>query len=62
MKVIDGAVYMEASDFHGIKTVLLVRKVLRKVGRILTMAVMQGAMIAGGLFVGLKVLGAIYLK
>ncbi len=62
MKVIHGAAYMEASDFHAIKTGLFLRKVLRKAGRILTMAFVQGAMIAGGLFVGLKVLGAIYLK
>lgn len=62
MKVIDGAAYMEASDFHAIRTLFYARKVLRKVARILTMAIMQGAMLAAGFVVLLKVLGAIYLK
>ena len=62
MKIIHSAAYMEASDFHAIKTGLVLRKVLRKAGRILTMALMQGAMLGLGLVGVLKVLGAIYLK
>ncbi len=62
MKIIHGAAFFEPSDFHAIKTGLVLRKVLRKAGRILTMAVIQGAMVGVGLVGVLKVLGAIYLK
>lgn len=58
MKVIDDAVYMEASDYHGIKTAYFLRRAGKKLVRMLFGVFFQGALIVAGMFVAFRVIGA----